>query len=357
MVNRNFKNNIFLITYAAILIAIFIRVDNVMQFARKIITVMMPFIYGITLAYVINWPYDFLMNKINIPKVKLKKIVSLILSYTLAAGAVTFLFYIIVPQVSASIRTLINMSTSYYPQFEQWIEGLPNSNSIQQILEKFSSKFDLYWESAFTSVFAFTKDFAISLYNWIIGFIISIYLLSSKEKLIHLIKRISSAYLPKSLNQGLLEVSSLLHNVFGNFIKGKILDSFIIGVLCFAGMTIFRMPFAVLISVIVGFTNVIPFFGPFFGAIPSIIIIYVADPQKAFWFALFILFLQQLDGNVIGPKILGESVGLPGIFIIFSVLLGGGIFGVPGMILGVPIFAVIYVFVGRFVKKKEETFN
>lgn len=352
MFNKNFKSNMLLITYAAILVAFFIRIDNVAFVARRVITVMMPFIYALVLAYIINWPYSFFIEKIK--NFKFKKLVSLFLSYVLVAGIITFLICIIMPQIVSSVKKIIAMATEYSPNFEKWItDNIPNSNSLKQLIEKSLNKYDVYVENAFTSVFVFTKGFAISVYNWIIGFIISIYLLSSKEMLIGILKRISVAYLPKNLNEGILEVVTLLHNVFGRFLKGKVIDSFIIGVLCFIGMMILRMPFAVLISVIVGVTNVIPFFGPFFGAIPSILIMFVAEPQKAIWLAIFILVLQQLDGNVIGPKILGDSVGVSGVFIIFSVILGGGLFGVAGMVLGVPVFAVVYVLIGRLVRKKE----
>ena len=142
------------------------------------------------------------------------------------------------------------------------------------------------------------------------------------------------------------------HNVFGKFIVGKIIDSLIIGILCFIGTSILAIPYALLISVVVGITNIIPFFGPFLGAIPSIFILIVIDPVKALWFAIFILILQQIDGNIIGPKILGNSVGISGIFIMFSVIIGGGLFGVPGMILGVPVFVVIYNIIGNAINKR-----
>lgn len=352
MFNRNFKSNILLITYAAILVAFFIRIDSVMFVTKRVFGVMMPFIYALILAYIINWPYSFFVEKVK--SLRFKKTIALFFSYALVAGIITFLICIIMPQIVSSIKKIITMITEYSPNFEKWItDNIPNSSSLKQVIEKFLDKCDVYVENAFTSVFVFTKEFAISVYNWIIGFIISIYLLSSKEMLIGFVKRISAAYLSKSLNEGLLEVFALLHNVFGRFLKGKIIDSFIVGVLCFIGMIILRMPFAVLISVIVGVTNIIPFFGPFFGAIPSVLIMFVVDSHKAIWLAIFILILQQLDGNVIGPKVLGDSVGISGVFIIFSVILGGGLFGVTGMILGVPIFAAVYVIIGRLVKKKE----
>lgn len=352
--DKKFKENILLITYAAILLALFFNVSNIVLVIKKMTTVMAPFIYGFIIAYIINWPYTFLFNKFYKMSDRCRKTVSIIFSYAFMGGIIAFLIGIIVPQVVNSLTNIVNIFSIYYPEFENWLNQLPYSDQIKQIINKIIGKWDTFSASAFTSVFAFTKDFTLSLYNWIIGFIISVYMLSSKQKLLSLIKRIISVCLPKHINEYILEISSLMHCVFGKFIKGKVLDSFIIGVICFLGMSIFKMPYSVLISVIVGFTNVIPFFGPFMGAIPSVLIMLVVNPVKAIWFAVFILVLQQVDGNIIGPKILGDSVGISGIFIILSVLIGGGLFGVPGMILGVPVFAVIYILIGRLVKKKEK---
>ena len=144
----------------------------------------------------------------------------------------------------------------------------------------------------------------------------------------------------------------LTGNLFGKFIIGKIIDGMIIGVLCFIGTSLLNIPYSVLISVIVGVTNVIPFFGPFLGAVPCIFMLLIIDPWKAICFAIFILILQQIDGNIIGPKILGSSIGISGMFIMFSVIIGGGIWGIPGMVFGVPVFAVIYAIISKLVNEK-----
>lgn len=154
--------------------------------------------------------------------------------------------------------------------------------------------------------------------------------------------------------EGSINILNMSHNIFGKFMIGKIIDSFIIGLLCFLGTRLLNIPYSLLISVIVGITNIIPFFGPFLGAIPCILILLVIDPIKALWFSIFILILQQIDGNIIGPKILGNSIGISAIFIMFSVIVGGGLFGVLGMILGVPVFVVLYNLISTFINKKEK---
>ncbi|WP_346873677.1 AI-2E family transporter [Clostridium sp. UBA5988] len=175
-----------------------------------------------------------------------------------------------------------------------------------------------------------------------IATIISIYLLAGKEKFFAQIKKFLYAMLPEKPVKYVIELTRSSHKTFIGFLGGKLLDSLIIGVICFVGMKIFKMPYPLLVSFIIGITNIVPVFGPFIGAVPSVIIIFITSPIKALWFILFILVLQQFDGNILGPKILGNSTGLTAFWVMFAILLGNGLFGVVGMILGVPTFAVIY---------------
>ncbi len=190
--------------------------------------------------------------------------------------------------------------------------------------------------------------------NAVIGIIVSVYVLYSKEKFSMQSKKIIYALFKPGHANMILHLSIKSNEIFGGFIIGKIIDSAIIGVLCFIGLTILDMPYTVLVSVIVGVTNVIPFFGPYIGAIPSAILIMLSDPKMGIYFVIFVLVLQQLDGNVIGPKILGDSTGLSAFWVMFSILLGGGLFGFVGMILGVPTFAVFYYIVNMLINHKLE---
>ena len=168
------------------------------------------------------------------------------------------------------------------------------------------------------------------------------------------VRKIFCAFFSKARVDRLTQITRKSHQVFSGFIVGKILDSFIIFLICLFFMSLFRWPYAMLISVIVGVTNVIPYFGPFFGAIPSILILLIVDPVTAFWFAIFLLLLQQLDGNVIGPKILGDSTGLSAFWVIFAITVFGSLLGVVGMFIGVPLFAVIYSLISEFVTSRLE---
>ena len=189
-----------------------------------------------------------------------------------------------------------------------------------------------------------------AIFNVIIGFIVSVYVLMTKEKFIGQLKKIIYAIFRPRYGNVVMEVVRKADEVFGGFFIGKIIDSLIIGCICFASLAILRMPYVALVSVIVGVTNVIPFFGPYIGAIPSAILIFLVDPMKGIYFIIYIIILQQVDGNVIGPKILGNTTGLSPFWVIFAILLFGGSFGVIGMLFGVPIFAVLYYIIKRVVE-------
>jgi predicted PurR-regulated permease PerM len=193
-----------------------------------------------------------------------------------------------------------------------------------------------------------------SLLNFIIGIIISIYLLVDKERFIAQAKKVLYAFLTRERANNFINNLRYSDKIFGGFISGKIIDSLIIGVLCYIGMLVLRLPYSVLIAVLVGITNIIPYFGPFIGAIPSAFFILMIDPKKCLVFVIFILILQQFDGNILGPKILGDSTGLNSFWVIFSITVFSGLFGILGMFIGVPVFAVIYAAFKTLINKRLE---
>ncbi|MDU7968200.1 MAG: AI-2E family transporter, partial [Paeniclostridium sordellii] len=193
---------------------------------------------------------------------------------------------------------------------------------------------------------------ASSVWNILLGLIVSIYLLIDKENFCALSRKMVWALFNEKHAKRILELVERSNDTFGKFLSGKIIDSAIIGVLTFIVLTIFKMPYVLLISVIIGITNIIPFFGPFFGAIPATIIILFVSPVKALWFILIIIVIQQLDGNIIGPKILGDSIGISAFWILFSLLVAGKFLGLVGMIIGVPLFAIIYSVIKEVIEDK-----
>lgn len=191
-----------------------------------------------------------------------------------------------------------------------------------------------------------------TVFNILIGVIISIYLLFSKEQFIAQAKKVLYAFIKPDRAYKVLHITKKSNEIFSGFISGKIIDSAIVGVICFVVMSLFKMPYPLLISIIIGVTNIIPFFGPFIGAVPSTFLILMEDPKMGIYFLIFVILLQQLDGNVIGPKILGNSTGLPAFWVVFSILLGGGMFGFLGMLMGVPTFSVLYYLFQTIVNQK-----
>ena len=241
-------------------------------------------------------------------------------------------------QYSMDFTTMIN--TKVLPQ-------LNSIGNVTEMLSKFSGVINVI-TSVSMSVYSILKE----VWNLVIGFIISIYLLASKELFAAQAKKVVYAFVSVKRANRFLSNVRFANKTFGGFFIGKILDSIIIGVICFAVTSILKMPFCVLISVIIGVTNIIPFFGPFLGAIPSTLLILFIDPLQALYFVIFVIILQQVDGNIIGPKILGSSTGLSSFWVIFSITFFGGIWGIVGMIVGVPIFAILFAFMKSLIETR-----
>ncbi len=368
-INIKLKNYIFLISYAIILYFTLSNFSYVLYLITKLLHIFTPFIYGFVIAYIVNWPYEFFKNKFYDKKFKnnpkFANILSFISAYIMVFGIIAFVLGIIAPQLILSIEHLVNNFSKYVDSLNIWVDSLYKyfkinflpPNYTQTIISNMEHNIEKFTDTLFPSVFNFTRSFALGIYNLIIGTVISFYLIGSKEKLLYQFDLLISTYIPEKISNNIFKIFHLSHDTFGKFIMGKFLDSLIIGILCFIGMIIFKIPYSILISVVVGVTNIIPFFGPFIGAIPCIFILLIVNPIKALWFTIFIIALQQIDGNIIGPKILGNSVGISGMWIMFSVIIGGGLFGITGMIVGVPIFAVIYTIMGESIRNKQEKEN
>ena len=385
MKNLKIKNIMLVILFTTLLIFFFIHINDVLKILDYIFKVLAPILYGLVIAYLLNYPYKLFYNhafkKMGTKHKwlkKLKKPLSLLLAYIIIFGVVIFLVSTLIPELSSSITTLVDN----IPMYEQAVKDA--SDSIAAFINK-TTGYNLYEFATYSNIvglitgndttefikniftnyvpsaFSTVLGIGTGLYNWIIGIIISIYLLAGKDRLIRQFKIATVAYLPEKIYKRLFKIGDVFNNKCGKFIVGKIIDSFIIGLMCFIGLSIFRFHYPLLISVIIGLFNMIPFFGPIIGAIPTTFLLLIINPWEALGFIVFIIVLQQFDGNILGPKILGETVGIIGFWIMFSVIVGGGLFGVPGMLLGVPIFAAIYTLVEegaeRRLKKKEISAN
>ena len=340
--------------------------DDFTSYISKIFAVFVPFIIGASIAYLLNFILVFYENNLKKTSLPLKqkgyRSISIILSYLTAFITIYGFIYFILPQVSSSISGLMNDIPLYVENASKFLSETMtklniNSDVYAFALDKWNDIIE-YIVNIGTSLIPvigeLVKTTASSAWNTILGLIISVYLLIDKDVLKALSKKIMFGLLSKDKSERMLELGRRTNNIFGKFIVGKIIDSAIIGVLTFIVLTIFEMPYTMLISFIIGVTNIIPFFGPFIGAIPSAIIIMFVSPVKALWFILIIVIIQQLDGNLIGPKILGDSLGISAFWILFSLLVAGKWFGVMGMILGAPTFAVIYSVVKESIESKLE---
>lgn len=362
----------YVLIVASIGMLIYFLFDNFTYFrnlGEMLFKVLTPFIIGFVFAYIFN-PIMAYIECTMLPFITRSKLtrrtyrsISIFLTLILGIAVISVLFSFIIPELFKSVNGLISQIAAYIPNLERILENALNklhiensfdpliSNISTSIEQFFSQTFDLISKSL-SGIINATINITSAIINVFVGIIIAIYLWSSKEMFFAQTKKLSYAFLPNSFVDKAITILHETNKVFGRFISGKIIDSAIIGVLCYLGMLILDIPFALLVSVIVGVTNIIPYFGPFIGAIPSIILLLMVDPVKALWFAFFILVLQQIDGNIIGPKILGESTGLSAFWVVFSVTVFGGLFGFVGMLIGVPLFAVIYTAVKRSVNRR-----
>lgn len=333
---------------------------------NEIIGILQPFIIGFVMAYLLNFILVFIedkMNKIDSLKnlkYKVKRGISIIVTYTIAFLIIYVFIQFVLPQLVDSVSGLVNDIPTYVNNVSVLLDDIIKKTSLDpKYLDLAVNK----WNEFVSYVIKIATNLlpvlgntvmtiASSLWNIVIGLIVSIYLLIDKEKFCALSKKITYAVFNKEHAEIAVDLAHRTNDTFGKFISGKILDSAIIGVLTFVLLTIFNMPYKLLLSVIIGITNIIPFFGPFFGAIPSAVIILFVDPSKVLWFLVLIFIIQQLDGNVIGPKILGDSIGISAFWILFSLLVAGKFLGLVGMIIGVPLFAIIYSIIKDIVESK-----
>lgn len=344
------------------------RFDSLGSAISTLTDILMPFIYGCVIAYLLkpvcNIVEDFLRRFIPEKYKGMINALSIIATLLFGLLIIYALVMMIVPQLITSITSLYYTMQQKLPQFVAWVNdqsALVNNELVMDTVNKAYQAITVdldKWvkntllpsmQNIVSGVGIGVLNVVTVLKNLLIGVIVAIYLLASRKRFAKQGELIIYSVFKPRWATLIIDELKYADKTFGGFINGKIVDSAIIGVLCYICCVLFRFPSALLVSVIVGVTNVIPFFGPFIGAIPSALLILIQDPIKAIWFLLFILVLQQLDGNVIGPAILGDSTGLSSFWVLFSILLFGGMWGFVGMIVGVPLWAVIYDVVKKLV--------
>lgn len=340
--------------------------SETVSFLSQLTDKLSPFLTGAFMAYVLN-PFvrkldkNIFSGRLRLRSRKLSRFLSILTTYILVIGLVILFLVFIIPQLAKSIYDLIlalpsvedmkgwlNALEEYFPSFDWSLIEKPVNDALPGLLSKITS--------LLTNLIPLVYSASVSVVQWLINLIISIiiscYMLSDSKILAHNAKKLLHVLLPGQRYGSLMQTLGECDHIFGGFIIGKVIDSLIIGTICLITLSIFRFPFAVLISVIVGVTNMIPYFGPFIGAIPGFFIILIVNPKQAFLFLIIILIIQQFDGLYLGPKILGDSTGLRPLWIIFAITAGGWAAGPVGMFLGVPCVAVIAYLMNRFLDRK-----
>ena len=343
---------------------------------KKLVQVFSPFIWGFVISWLLYPSMKKLEQNVLLPvRAKLFKgsskgkgiirAISIFVVELVMLLILTAFVYLIVPQLYQSIESIVKSSDAYITTLTEWVQRmLHDYPEIEQYamttLNNLGGDFAEWGRttllpelgSLVSNLTSGVYYVLLGIYNLIIGIIASIYILSNVEGFVANSKRLLYSLFTVDNCKKILDAVRFVSNTFVGFLTGKVLDSAIIGLICYVVCALLNMPYALLVSVIVGVTNIIPFFGPFIGAIPSSIIILMVDPIKCLIFIVFIIILQQVDGNLIGPKILGNSIGIGGFWVLFSIILGGGLFGFWGMLLGVPVFMVIYTAINNSAIKR-----
>lgn len=386
--SKNIKKILVIITYTILLCFACIKFDIVLKAFGYILNLLKPFIFGFCIAFILNIPLSKIEGMLTgkNKKGKIKKnsdkrekkvepenkktngklrLLSIVISLLIFIGIIFLTLFLVIPEFINTISIFKNSIPTAFNTCKEWLENVMSNNP--QVIEKIN-EFKPDWQqldenvttwikSTATGIIGVSIDFVISFFsgviNFFMGVIFAVYMLMQKEKLVCQFKRVFRAYIPEEKCNSLFHIGQITNDTFKKFFGGQFIEAILLGILCFIGMTIFRMPYALTISVLVGVTALIPVFGAFFGTAIGAILILAVDPMQAVWFVVYIIVLQQIDGNFIYPKVVGDSVGLPGIWVMLAVLVGGNSMGIIGMLIGVPIASVIYKLVKEYVNSKK----
>lgn len=366
--NNKFKENLLLGTYLMLLYFVLLNIKNIFTMFDGVLSILNPFIIAFCMAFVLNLPMKFFENKIfnfldknksDFVK-KLKRPLSILSTFITVIGLIVALGLFVIPELINSLSTLMDAVPGYIKSFETLINQYVSST---ELLQNIYNTLMTTWQdllrivttfltTSLTGILTTTVTITSGVINFILSVILTIYMLSSKEKLILNFKKLLFAFSKKEFANKIVDICKLSNYTFSKFITGQCVEAVILGVLCFIGMTILSMPYALLVSVLIGVTALIPIFGAFIGAIPAVFLILIIDPIKAIWFVVFLLCLQQFEGNVIYPKVVGNSVGLSAIWVMLAMIVGGSTLGLVGMLIGIPTFSVIYQLIKEVTHKK-----
>jgi len=364
----------FLVIGAFVLLAIitYHLVDNfqsVIDTVNWYLGVFSPITMGFIIAYIVNIPMKSVervlfekskrIKNLNI-KLKLKRAISLLITILMGGVFITVIISFALPQLVDSVKQLSDQIPNYVTSvgifLSEQFEKMDIDNSIITEIEKIWTRFLDTIASIMLGVAnstgTFITGFVSGVFNAILSTVLAIYMLLSKESLMHTFKKVLLAFTPERFSKAVVKYAKIVDDSFENFIRGQMLEAIVLGVICYIGMVLFNFEYALLISVLVGLTNVIPLFGPYIGAVPSFLLLLMVNPVQAFWFLLYVSILQQIESNLIYPRVVGSSMGISGFWIIVAVVVGNSLFGIIGILLGIPLLSSLYVIIGEITEKR-----
>lgn len=363
MKDPKFKSNLLLATYVVVLAFIFINIKSVGNIFGSTMGMLKPFLIAICIAFVLNIPMKFYEEKVLdkfIKQPKKRRPLAIILTIITIIAIVVGLVLFIIPQLVESGSTLVKNIPDYVKTLEMfmaehfsktevfdelWNQVLSMGENIIKVVGQVTG-------SLVSQVVDITVGVTSTIINFFMGILIAIYILLSKEKLGIQAKKILYAFFDRIKANKVMEVARISHDKFSKFITGQCIEAVILGGLCFIGMTIFSMPYALLVSTIIGVTALVPIFGALIGTIPAAFIIFMVEPMTAVWFVILIVVIQQIEGNLIYPMVVGNSIGLSAIWVLLAITVGGSTFGILGILIGIPLFGVLYTLLSTITNSK-----
>ena len=364
--NLNMRQVLAIITYTIVLIWFMLHLDDVWSVLQQVFSLLSPFIIGLVLAFLFQQPLQFILKKLPDRLGNMKTVCAVLLSLFTIVGALTFIGWIVIPLLIENATMLAEAFPGYIESAIRLFDDLMSRNiipsDIVQQIEVYIHELETILvdvlKNGLPKVIDIASSLASSVANVVMGIVIAIYLTISKTKLLQQLDRFVYAFCSQKVYQNLKKVGTLTNKTFSSFVSGQLLESLIIGILCYIGCLILRFPYAPIISVIIGCTNIIPVFGAIMGVVIGALLIALVDPFQGVIFIIFGILLQQLESNLIYPRVVGNTVGLYGVWVLMSISIGGGLFGALGMLLGLPIFSIVYTLLKeemhRRLKKKGE---
>lgn len=365
---KNMKNLMILIVFAVLVLVGVQRIENLAAGFVFLMRIVFPFILGGAMAFILNIPMHFLEGRVfaKVKKKKLVRPVSLVLSILFVVAILQIVLVVVIPEIAATFAGISKNIEAFLPKLEQWLtEAFPDSEQLEMWIESLEFNWDKILQSAvnflkngagnvLSSTVTVAKTVISTLMNFFVGFVFACYILLQKEKLSVQVKKVLYAFLPRHAVEKTLQVAALSYKTFSNFVTGQCLEAVILGTMFFVSMSILRFPYALLVGVLIAFTALIPIFGAFIGCVLGTFLILVSNPVQAIGFVILFFVLQQVEGNLIYPHVVGGSVGLPSIWVLVAVTVGGSLMGVVGMLIFIPLSSVLYALFKGWVHKRLE---